>query len=198
MKPDNEVTKCCSVCRNTFPANSTYFHRDRTKRDGLKPACKYCIGVKSAAYYATHYQEIYKRVDTWKKQNPKRVRASQRKYRSTHADQISQRSKVYRESRPDLRRATKHRRRALMANAEGSHTPKDIRRLYIEQKGLCAYCSKRLRGQYDVEHVLPLSRGGSNYPSNLALVCDPCNTSKGNKTLREWIPPNPIRKYKRR
>jgi 5-methylcytosine-specific restriction endonuclease McrA len=33
----------------------------------------------------------------------------------------------------------------------------------------------------------PLSRGGSNWPSNLQLLCKTCNSSKNNRTMEEWL-----------
>ncbi len=38
-----------------------------------------------------------------------------------------------------------------------------------------------------VDHVLPISRGGTNDLDNLVLACQPCNVSKGNSTLDEFL-----------
>lgn len=41
-----------------------------------------------------------------------------------------------------------------------------------------------------VEHRIPITRGGSNWLSNLAPACDPCNSRKHNKTeaeYRQWL-----------
>lgn len=47
----------------------------------------------------------------------------------------------------------------------------------------CFYCS----GPYQaIDHTIPVSRGGSNWPANLRPICKRCNSSKGNKTPREW------------
>lgn len=40
---------------------------------------------------------------------------------------------------------------------------------------------------FDVDHIRPLSRGGSNWPDNLACACASCNRSKNDKTLDEWL-----------
>lgn len=37
------------------------------------------------------------------------------------------------------------------------------------------------------EHQIPLSRGGSNWPSNLVPACDNCNKSKKDKTPAEFM-----------
>lgn len=50
----------------------------------------------------------------------------------------------------------------------------------------CTYCGGT-EGPFDFDHIFPVSRGGTNDPSNLTLACASCNRSKGAKTLREWI-----------
>jgi 5-methylcytosine-specific restriction endonuclease McrA len=55
----------------------------------------------------------------------------------------------------------------------------------LERDGrACVYCGadKPLEG----DHIVPLSRGGSNALTNLATACRPCNLSKGSSTLEEW------------
>ena len=60
----------------------------------------------------------------------------------------------------------------------GTHTPKDIAALYKKCNGKCTYCSINLDEKYAVDHIIPLSRGGTNYPINLQILCIPCNASK--------------------
>lgn len=48
----------------------------------------------------------------------------------------------------------------------------------------CVYCGSQDWLQCD--HVMPLSRGGSSEPENLATACRPCNGSKGARTPEEW------------
>lgn len=51
--------------------------------------------------------------------------------------------------------------------------------------GLCAYC-KTDRGN-TIDHVLPVSRGGQHTKDNVLPACTSCNSSKGNKTVEEWL-----------
>ena len=49
---------------------------------------------------------------------------------------------------------------------------------------LCEYCHACEQWQYvrfTIDHVIPLSEGGSNDLDNLALACFHCNRRKGNK-----------------
>lgn len=75
-----------------------------------------------------------------------------------------------------------HERRMV----EGSFTPSDIRTLYDEQEGRCAYCGITLHGQYHIDHLIPVSRGGTNNPENLRLACPSCNLSKAARLIEEW------------
>ena len=60
-------------------------------------------------------------------------------------------------------------------------------RLYGEQEGVCAGCQTHFPFRVmDVDHMLPRSRGGTDHPDNLQLLCSGCNRSKGGKTMAEW------------
>ena len=52
----------------------------------------------------------------------------------------------------------------------------------------CPYCGHQMTGHRKPtrEHILPTSRGGTNSPPNVIIVCNPCNNLKGNLTLREF------------
>jgi hypothetical protein len=49
----------------------------------------------------------------------------------------------------------------------------------------CQYCNAK-DAKLHCDHVIPLSRGGSNDLENLVAACASCNLSKHNKTLSEW------------
>lgn len=49
----------------------------------------------------------------------------------------------------------------------------------------CRYCGER-GGRLECDHVVPVSRGGTNEMDNLVTACLPCNRSKRDKLLSEW------------
>jgi hypothetical protein len=49
----------------------------------------------------------------------------------------------------------------------------------------CQYCGAR-GVPLECDHVYPISRGGSDDPSNLATACFRCNRSKRDKLIEEW------------
>jgi len=50
----------------------------------------------------------------------------------------------------------------------------------------CHYCGRYAPGG-EADHVIPLSRGGTDALDNLAWACATCNRSKGSKTLQEYM-----------
>jgi 5-methylcytosine-specific restriction endonuclease McrA len=80
------------------------------------------------------------------------------------------------------------RRRAKDRERKAS-LPKDwaeIRLQVIERDGCeCAYCGNKTE-RVHIDHVFPLSRGGSSELENLVVACGPCNISKKDKTPSEW------------
>ena len=82
------------------------------------------------------------------------------------------------EARLEHWRRHQHLRRARVYGAEGTYTKADIERLYDLQKGNCVFCLGALGKEFDIDHYMPLVRGGRNDPSNLRLMHRKCNVRK--------------------
>ena len=54
----------------------------------------------------------------------------------------------------------------------------------------CAYCDAE-NVPLNIDHVHPRSRGGSNRVSNLVLACVPCNESKDDRLVEEFLSHDP-------
>lgn len=50
---------------------------------------------------------------------------------------------------------------------------------------VCKYCGSD-KTPLHCDHVIPVTRGGSDDPSNLTTSCKFCNLSKGDRLLSEW------------
>lgn len=75
-------------------------------------------------------------------------------------------------------------RRAYYINRRarnGACTGAELATIRRDQKNKCAYCHTILNEDAEVDHIVPLARGGSNWPSNLQWLCQGCNLSKGAK-----------------
>lgn len=109
------------------------------------------------------------------------------KHREKNRDAIRLREKIYRAAHPEKVIADAEKRRARMLAAEGEFTGHDIIALIKAHGRVCFYCHTKLK-KYQVDHWIPLSRGGTNWPSNLVISCGPCNQRKAAKLPWEWQP----------
>lgn len=50
----------------------------------------------------------------------------------------------------------------------------------------CLYCGA-VGGKLEVDHMIPISRGGTNVMANLATSCRHCNRQKHDKTVDEYL-----------
>jgi hypothetical protein len=73
-----------------------------------------------------------------------------------------------------------------------SYIPEWLKKaIFYRDKGRCQLCGKDLTGlisptypcSIHIDHMIPLSQGGSNDPINFQLTCKQCNTSKGAQLL---------------
>lgn len=65
--------------------------------------------------------------------------------------------------------------------------PHDKRRIYDRQNGLCAYCGQHRNIKYmTVDHIIPLSKGGTDDTENLQCTCKLCNRLKDNMLPHEF------------
>lgn len=60
--------------------------------------------------------------------------------------------------------------------------------LWEEATGHCIYCGHLVKPEeMEVDHIEPLSLGGSNGMENKVCSCPHCNAAKGNQTLEEFL-----------
>lgn len=74
-----------------------------------------------------------------------------------------------------------HRRRS----AEGKHSYSEWETLKAQYNWTCPCCKKREPEiKLSVDHIIPLSKGGSNNIENIQPLCRLCNCKKNNKTIK--------------
>lgn len=58
--------------------------------------------------------------------------------------------------------------------------PKEVRKyIYNRDKNQCQGCGKKLtETMLNIDHIIPLAKGGSNDISNLQTLCSDCNQKK--------------------
>ena len=149
--------KRCPGCGITRP--SSEWPRNRTRFDGLADHCKPCTRGRDAKYRA---------------ENPEKNRENARQWRKAN---------------PEKNRAQNHRWRARKAGAfTVPHTEEDLlgfwRFLGIDPDK-CWYCALDGRDapREHTDHLIPLSKGGSETVWNKRPACSACNSSKKDRVF---------------
>lgn len=135
----------------------------------------------------------------WVRENKERAREYQRNYHQKNREKRNRQAKdriaekrndpewvakerarqaKKKKDNPEQYRSYVRTRRARRKNAEGVHTSDDIAKILESQGYKCVYCKRDIKDEYDVDHIIPLAKGGSNWPKNLQCLCPECNGKK--------------------
>jgi len=184
-------TKVCSTCKIEKPF--TQFSKHKGKPNNLRYSCKKCNNKESENfrqanpdYAKNHYEKnkttILARQKLWHLQNKEKVKPVKQKYYKNNRDKIKEYQKQWLQNNHDKNRAKRARRRVAELGAKTFViTQKEIKKLYNTK---CVYCSSVQN--IELDHIIPLSRGGNHSAGNLVSACRTCNRSKGFKTITEW------------
>lgn len=120
------------------------------------------------------------------KANIDRLRESARRRREADPQKYLESGRRYRAANPFLMKHLYGVRRKRVKEALGFYTAQDLQLKFELQGGLCYYCKQPLE-QFDVEHKIPLARGGTNWPANICCACEKCNGSKHARDFWEFL-----------
>lgn len=192
-----------------MPANSStssYYQRNKHKwveykiRARSKPSLKKWIKDYNKQYKIAHADEIKEKRKIYLSLNKKRINDVHRKYVEKNFDKIQDYNKTWRDRNKNYRKSwnLKNRDKVRIYKYNRRKYEKDLTVEKIEktyQNNLinylvltCELCNKPIGCEKDnLEHLVPLSRGGTNNQHNLAVSHMKCNLRKGDKTYGEWL-----------
>ena len=98
-----------------------------------------------------------------------RIQARAKVWRASHREEIRQQARLN-----DAIRAQRE-------HANGGRLSRNIRQqLQEKQRGCCALCGTQMK-QSEIDHIVPVVKGGPSCDENVQLVCPTCNKRKGTK-----------------
>jgi HNH endonuclease len=173
------------------PEGYAEWHRDYAKqRYASDPAVKVATKTANDKRRREKRDEVNATMRQWHAANPEK----KREYRSRHYDKIGidaqrRQEKAARKTHRVARQADNARYNAARHGGDGIITNEHLVALHKWQDHCCFYCRNPLNQKDTIEHVVPLSRKGSNTPRNVVLACGDCNFSKQSKIFcTEWLP----------
>lgn len=84
----------------------------------------------------------------------------------------------------------KHVLRNQLHKSQGNLTSEQWQNACLAFALSCAYCGKE--DKLTMDHVTPISQGGTTTLGNIIPACQSCNSSKGNRDLIEWYARQPF------
>ena len=132
-------------------------------------------------YHEEHEQEIPEYKKRWAADNEEKVAASRLGYYEREREEVIARSKKWAEENPDKVKSAKannrRKRRAARHASSGSFTAKEFKALCDAYDNRCLACGDT-EPVLEADHVVPLTRGGSDDIGNIQPLCGACNRKK--------------------
>lgn len=197
-------SKPCTGCHVVKTADN--FHKHSKNRDGLAERCKDCRKIETAIYRDNNRDKIKESNKRYRMANPEKVaeaekkkpsrqpeylRAYRRNYYLQTAEKQKEKSKEWRANNPEQRRVQERRRRALEYGAiTEPYTTQQVLDLYGTD---CRFCGLPIdfnatpiigddgwQMGLHLDHVIPLTKGGSDTLDNIRPSHALCNIRRMN------------------
>jgi 5-methylcytosine-specific restriction endonuclease McrA len=143
------------------------------------------------AWQRENKEKVNAKSRAWQRSHREQVKAAGLRYRLANPEKEKARAKAWLAANPDIARARTHRRRALLKTTPGSFTPQEWADRLAEYGGVCPCCKQE--AELTVDHIVPVSKGGTNWIWNLQPLCLGCNVAKSNRHSTYY--PAPVHSY---
>jgi len=154
------------------------------------------IKVRKKQYYQNNKEKDATQKKQYYHENREKILAYHRQYQKNNRKEIATYKEQYYQTPKgkEIRQKGKHKRRALKAKTfYESFNPIEV---FKRDNYRCQHCGKKTRPDYknqyhplypNLDHILPLSKGGNHTRLNTQCLCHKCNTVKNNKENNEQL-----------
>jgi hypothetical protein len=158
--------------------------------------CKKCENERTKNWKRENKEHISESNKNWKQENLDKVRQCRIKYRQNNQNKVKQCVRSWQQSNPDKCNQNSRKwqqnnpykcnqisskRRALKRN----QTP-DLTQNEKKKVELYYWVSQQFGPEWEVDHIIPISKGGIHHPDNLQIVTKEYNRQKhNNENFRE-------------
>jgi len=195
------MNKTCSKCKVEKPATNEFFGPSKQTKDCLYGWCRECCRKASREYQHGCSKDPEwrakqnERMAGYRKNTEYRVKQSEYNHMRWENDQIyrakglAKNSEWYRQN-PDKACAKAAKRRHIKQGQLVFLTQDEKFQVEMLYKK-----ARELGEDWQVDHIIPVSRGGTWHPDNLQIVLKSYNLKKHAKLESEFRPPLPFERY---
>jgi 5-methylcytosine-specific restriction endonuclease McrA len=191
--------KTCTKCGEWKPY-SEYF-KAKSCKDGYRGDCKKCKSEINKLWRNNNIERTKELEAHWRENNKEKVARIQKRYSEKNKDQkreyskryykenkvkIAEREKQWREKNRDIVHAKNYRRHLYRHKLKFS--PFERLLLLDKSKWKCQSCGIAVHdyntndsAKAHIDHIIPISIGGTSDLNNLQILCRTCNLAKSNK-----------------
>lgn len=167
--------KVCCTCKLGKPLGE--FRKRLASKDGLQPKCKTCETVWHKAHYRKNKDRYIQKAQRFHQNNREKRLEQMAKWRKKNPRYASDWFKAH----PGYSRSKLHAYKARRRGNGGVFSPEEWDALCELFENRCLSCGEQKPLTRD--HVIPVSKGGTNTIDNLQPLCLSCNCSKGDKEI---------------
>ena len=154
------------------------------------------IAEEGKKYRVKNKKRIARQNKIYRQKNKEAIFKSRKRYREKNKKLISEKKRIYHQSEAGKTTGIRgtHKRRALKMNAECENfNPLGI---FERDNYICQNCGKKTRPDYNnishplypnLDHIIPLSKGGAHTRQNTQCLCRKCNSIKGAGSLNDQM-----------
>ena len=191
--------KTCNKCGEK--KELTLFYKDKNLKDGHMNLCKDCHLAHQKKRYQENRLEKLEYQKKYAQKNAEQIREYQRKWHKENREkQLDYKKKYYLDNREYLRECHKkwkqenrqilraidsnkrdRRRAKIKSNGIFKVTNRDLAKMYEKP---CVYCGER--ESIEIDHIIPIAKGGVHGVGNLQPLCHSCNSRKSDKFMMQF------------
>ena len=204
--------KTCPKCGQAKPLTLEHWYPDARYKAVFRSPCRDCHQAYRAAtkerkarvdrawydrnrdrkltymqrYQAARRDELRAYLRTYYRANRECLREAGREYYQQNRDRMAEVNRRWAAQNREAVRAIQHNFRARRDSIPGELTAEALIGKLELQGGRCYYCGGEL-AEWQVEHKIPKSLGGSNHPANVCIACPSCNAAKASRPFWEFL-----------
>lgn len=180
-------------------------HPEKVKENQRRYSEKHIgeIRERGRQWYIEHPDKVKERSKQWQKENPEKKRAYNRRWIKRNPEKKRANGKrwakankkrkyetdrLWREANSEkvkkARIVAEHKRRAKIKGNGGYFTVGEWELLKKQYNNTCPMCGKEEPEiKLTVDHIIPISKGGSSWIENIQPLCQSCNSRKSTKII---------------